>query len=321
MENCLVEEQLKAIKISNRVLSEVKKAISGKDEIITDILISILSRGHILIEDNPGVGKTTLALAFSKALNLKYKRIQFTPDVLPGDITGFSLYNRNTGEFEYKEGTVMCNLTLADEINRASSRTQSALLEAMEEGKVTVDGVTHEIPKPFLVIATQNPIGSIGTQMLPESQLDRFFMRLSVGYPSAESEIELLRARQTHNPLDDIKSVAGREDILDAQKVVDEIYISDEILHYITNLANATRNSSYIKLGLSPRGTLALCGASKAVALLRCRDYVLPDDVGYVFKNVVLHRIIISPAAKVDGLTPEKVLDDIISEVKKPRAV
>lgn len=315
----LTQKHIEVLNQSKAIIDEVKKVIVGKDETIINVLISILSKGHILLEDNPGVGKTTLALSFSKALSLDYKRIQFTPDVLPSDITGFSIYNKDTGRFEYSEGAAMCNLFLADEINRTSSKTQSALLEVMEEGKVTVDGTTREIPKPFTVIATQNPIGSIGTQMLPESQLDRFLMKLSMGYPSEKSEVDMLRSRQGSNPLDDVVPVVTKQQLLDAQNVVEGVFVSDAVLQYITRLAEATRNNDSIKLGLSPRGSLALCRASKATALLKGRSYVTPDDVLYVFRSVAGHRIVLSPSAKINGLTQNDILTQIEASVAVPR--
>ncbi len=315
----LNQSHIDVLNQSKAIINEVKKVIVGKDETIIDVLVAILSKGHILLEDNPGVGKTTLALAFSKALSLDYKRVQFTPDVLPSDITGFSVLNKETGKFEYSQGAAMCNLFLADEINRTSSKTQAALLEVMEEGKVTVDGITRETPKPFIVIATQNPIGSIGTQMLPESQLDRFIMRLSMGYPSESSEMDMLRARQNSNPLDDISPVITKEQLLEAQNVVESVHVSDEVLSYITRLADATRKNDYIKLGLSPRGSLALCRAAKATALLKARSYCIPDDVIYPFYNVAGHRIVLSPTAKISSLTARDILKDIVSSVPVPR--
>lgn len=316
----LSQKHINALTDSKAIIDEVKKVIVGKDDIIINVLIAILSKGHILLEDNPGVGKTTLALTFSKAMSLDYKRVQFTPDVLPSDITGFSVFNKSTGRFEYSEGAAMCNLLLADEINRASSKTQSALLEVMEEGKVTVDGVTRELPKPFFVIATQNPIGSVGTQLLPESQLDRFLEKLSIGYPGEQSEIDLLRARQTKNPLDDVRAVVTRERLMAAQAAVEEIYVADELLEYITRLAAATRNNAAIKLGLSPRGSLALCRAAKATALLKGRGYCTPDDVLHVLVNVAAHRIILNSQAKLSGITPAEAISKISASVPVPRA-
>ncbi|MBP3794215.1 MAG: MoxR family ATPase [Ruminococcus sp.] len=315
----LNEDQKKVLAFSQNVINEVKKVVIGKDEIIIKVLLSILSGGHILIEDIPGVGKTTLAIALSKALSLDYKRMQFTPDVLPSDVTGFSVLDKQTNEFRYKEGAAMTNLFLADEINRTSSKTQSALLEVMEEGKVTVDGVTHNVPDPYIVIATQNPMGSIGTQMLPESQLDRFLVRLTMGYPSFESEINMLKSKNTNVSTDEVKGVATKNEIILAKKTVDDIYVSDEVMAYIAALANATRNNSSIKLGLSPRGSIALLKISKATALLKGRDYVIPDDILYCFEDVVKHRLIFESRAKLNGTTHSQIIQTIISSVQVPR--
>lgn len=318
MDTNLTENQLEVLNISQKIINEVKKVIIGKDEIIIKVLLSILAGGHVLIEDVPGVGKTTLALAFSKALSLKYKRLQFTPDVLPTDVTGFTILNRETNKFEYREGSAMTNLFLADEINRTSPKTQSALLEVMEEGKVTVDGVTYKTPDPFVVIATQNPVGSIGTQMLPESQLDRFIVRLSMGYPKIENEIQMLKSKQGVIPIDNVIPVANEQMIIAAKNEVDNIYVSDQVLKYIVLLADATRHNEYIKLGLSPRGAIALLKMTKATALLKGRNYIIPDDVIYSFKDVVLHRLVFSSKAKINGYSGEQVLKQIISSVQIP---
>ena len=319
MSNNLTEGQRAVLNMSQNVISEVKKVVIGKDEIIIKVLLSILAGGHILIEDIPGVGKTTLAVALSKALSLDYKRLQFTPDVLPTDVTGFNILNKQTQRFEYKQGAALTNLFLADEINRTSSKTQSALLEIMEEGKVTVDGVTRKAPDPYIVIATQNPIGSIGTQMLPESQMDRFIVRLTMGYPSVENEVMMLKAKQSLVPMDNVCAVVTAQDIINARKEVENIYVADQVFDYIARLAAATRNNQYIKLGLSPRGTIALLRMTKATALLKGRDYVIPDDVTYTFNDVVLHRTVFSSKAKINGLSGEQVLKDIISTVAVPK--
>jgi MoxR-like ATPase len=305
--------------MSQNVIGEVKKVVIGKDEIIIKVLLSILAGGHVLIEDIPGVGKTTLAVALSKALSLDYKRLQFTPDVLPTDVTGFNILNKQTQRFEYKQGAALTNLFLADEINRTSSKTQSALLEIMEEGKVTVDGVTRKAPDPYIVIATQNPIGSIGTQMLPESQMDRFIVRLTMGYPSVESEVMMLKAKQSLVPMDNVHAVVSAEDIIAARREVENIYVADQVFDYIARLAAATRNHPMIKLGLSPRGTIALLRMTKATALLKGRDYVIPDDVAYSFNDVVLHRVIFNSKAKINGVTGAQVLKEIINTVDVPR--
>ncbi|MGN0624534.1 MAG: AAA family ATPase [Oscillospiraceae bacterium] len=319
MSKNLTEEQVKVLTLSQNVINEVKKVIIGKDEIIVKILLSILAGGHILIEDIPGVGKTTLALALSKALSLDYKRLQFTPDVLPTDVTGFTILNKNTHEFEYKTGAAMTNLFLADEINRTSSKTQSALLEIMEEGKVTVDGVTHKMPDPYIVIATQNPIGSIGTQMLPESQMDRFIVRLTMGYPSLENEVAMLKSKQNSVTVENVNSVVTAHELIEAKKIVENVYVADEVFEYIAKLAEATRNNQYIKLGLSPRGAIALLKMTKATALLKGRDYVIPDDAIYTFNDVVAHRIILNSKAKVNAVDSSKVLDGILQSVSVPK--
>lgn len=299
-------------------MNEVCKVVVGKNEVIAKVLMVILAKGHILIEDIPGVGKTTLALAFSKALSLDYKRIQFTPDVMPSDVTGFSLYNKQTGQFEYRPGAAMCNLFLADEINRTSSKTQSALLEVMEEGRVTVDGITREVPKPYTVIATQNPIGSAGTQMLPDSQLDRFMVRLKMGYPDLQSEIDILKDRHTSDPMELVQKVVTSKDILNMQNLVSNIYVSDIIFRYIANLVAGTRSHALVQLGISPRGALAVAKMSKASAFLYGRDYVIPEDVQQIFCDVCEHRIILEPQAKLDDMTARKILDRLIVETKIP---
>lgn len=311
-------DRTNALSVVKRVIIETKKAVKGKDDIILKITMAILARGHILLEDVPGVGKTTIALAFAKAMSLDHKRMQFTPDVLPSDVTGFTVYSKATGSFEYKPGVALCNLFLADEINRTSSKTQSALLEVMEEGRVTVDGITRELPKPYIVIATQNPIGSIGTQLLPESQLDRFMIKMSVGYPDIESEIDILKSKHSSNPLDEVETVIDTEDILALQEMVESIHISDKLYKYIAQLVDATRSHQMIKLGVSPRGTIALASMAKAVAFLKGREYIVPDDVLYIFNDVAAHRILLTSKAKVNDVTVEKVLADIKGRVKMP---
>ena len=283
------------------ILTQVKKAVVGKDEVLGKVLLAILARGHILLEDIPGVGKTTMALAFSKALSLQYNRVQFTPDVMPSDITGFSMLNKETGKMEYQPGAVLCNLFLADELNRATSRTQSALLEAMEEGQVTVDGVSHPVPQPFLVIATQNPAGASGTQLLPDSQMDRFMVRLSIGYPVPADEMDMVRRKQKGNPLEQVEQVVDLDGLRQLREQADRVYVSDEILDYIIRLVNATRTHPMIVQGASPRASLALTAMAKAAALTLGRDYVNPEDVSMVFDDVVTHRLILSPRAQAEG--------------------
>ena len=301
------------------MIHEIEKVIIGKREVIEQVLMTILAKGHVLLEDIPGVGKTTLALSFAKVMGVDYHRIQFTPDVTPSDVVGFSLYDRQSGEFQYKPGAVMCNLLLADEINRTSSKTQSALLEVMEEGKVTVDQETHLVPQPFVVIATENPTGSSGTQMLPESQLDRFMVSLSMGYPDHDALVELLRDRQQENPLEKAIAVISKEEVLELQKQVQKVYMADSILEYIATLAEATRNHPMISLGLSPRGTLALCRMTKAAAFMEDRDYVVPEDIQKVFLDVSAHRMILDPRARYEELSARKVLEEILAKVPLPK--
>lgn len=305
---------------SGLIVQEVKKAFMGKDDVIARVLTAIYAGGHVLLEDCPGVGKTTLALAFSRALALDFKRIQFTTDTLPSDITGFTMYNRQTDKFEYREGAVQCNLLLADEINRTSPKTQSALLEAMEERSVTVDGETHPLPNPFICIATQNPVGAAGTQALPESQLDRFMVRLSIGYPSSEDQINILKAKKYADPLDQIRPLVTAEHICEVQNYLSALRISDELLYYITHLCEATRTNQMVNLGISPRGVLALTQMAKAQAVLKGRSFVVPEDVQDVFIDVCAHRLILKPQARVQGITERSVLEGILKEVYPPSA-
>ena len=299
-----------------RVLDQVRRAVLGKDEVLARVMQAILARGHVLLEDIPGVGKTTMALAFSKALGLRYQRVQFTPDVMPSDLTGFSVYHRETGRFEYQPGALMCNLFLADELNRATSRTQSALLEAMEEGQVTVDGVSRPIGQPFLVIATQNPTGAAGTQPLPDSQLDRFAMQLSLGYPSHSSELAMVRDRQGGNPLDRVELVLDHSQLEGLRRAADQVYLSDEVLEYLLRLIEATRHSPHISQGASPRATLSLTAVSRALALASGRDYVIPEDIQAVFQDVIAHRLILAPKTEVDSRT---LLAQLMGGVRAPR--
>ncbi len=302
----------------DKILSEVKKAVSGKDEVLVLCLSAILANGHILIEDIPGVGKTTIALAFSKAMSLDYGRVQFNPDVLPSDITGFSVYKKDTGTFEFTKGAVFANLFLADELNRATSRTQAALLEAMEEGQVTVDGITHPLPSPFIVIATQNPTGAAGTQFLPDSEVDRFSMRLTIGYPSLEAERELLKRRQGANPLDDVKPVVSRDTILLMQNAVSNVFVHPDISNYIISLIRATRENENVQRGASPRATLSLTSLSKAVAFLYGRDFVAPSDVRKVLIPAVAHRIL--PEHAEDRIkAARKVIESVFERVQAPK--
>ena len=302
-----------------QVLGQVRRAVVGKDAVLLWVLAAILARGHILLEDIPGVGKTTMALAFSRVLDLQYSRVQFTPDVLPSDVTGYSVPDPRTGEMQYKPGAVLCNLFLADELNRATSRTQSALLEAMEEGQVTVDGVSHPIPEPFVVIATQNPVGAAGTQLLPDSQLDRFMVRLSLGYPSPKDEAAMVLNRQGGNPLHALRPLMSREELTAIQDTVEATFVSDSVVNYIVSLITATRQNENILRGASPRATLAVTAMAKSVAQLRGRDYVVPGDVREVFPQTVAHRLILSPRAETQGKSAEAVLRNILDTVPVPK--
>ena len=301
------------------VTAEVGKAVLGKPEAILKIMMAMLARGHVLIEDIPGVGKTTLAQAFARAMSLTQNRVQFTPDVLPSDIVGFTMYQKETGKFVYHPGSVFCNLFLADEINRTSARTQSALLEVMEEGAVTVDGVTRPLPQPFTVIGTENPLGSIGTQMLPESQLDRFMICVVMGYPDTEAEMEILNLQPRHALLERVRPVMSREDLQAMQQEVDEIYMSDEIRHYIVSLSQKTRQEPRLLQGLSPRATLAVAGMARAAAYLSGRNYVVPQDITAIFADAAQHRLRMTEQAQTGGETIGAVLADVLHTVPRPR--
>lgn len=300
------------------ILHEVKKVIAGKDDVLEKIMMTVLSRGHVLLDDVPGTGKTTTALAFSRALGLQYGRIQFTPDVLPSDIVGFSMYHKESGSFVYQPGAVMTNLLLADEINRTSSKTQSALLEAMEEGHVTVDGVTHDLPAPFVVLATQNPIGSAGTQNLPNSQLDRFLMKLSMGYPDVGSQVRILKERSQQEPLEQVEPVMRREELIAAIARVRQVHVDDQIYDYIARLAEVTRTHPLLKLGISPRGALALCRTAKARAFAEGRDFVVPEDVTQMAEYVFAHRLMLSSKARLNEYTPEAIVAEVLAQTQPP---
>lgn len=304
---------------AQQILDQIRQVVVGKDDVLQWVLAAILAKGHILLEDVPGVGKTTMALAYSKVLNLEYSRVQFTPDILPSDVTGYSVPDRQTGKLVYQKGAVICNLFLADELNRATSRTQSALLEAMEEGQVTVDGISHKLPEPFTVIATQNPVGAAGTQLLPDSQMDRFIVRLSLGYPAPSEEVNMVMDRQEGNPLHKLTPMLTSENLVAMQTEVERTYIQDSVVKYIVDLIVGTRTSENITRGASPRATLAMTAMAKAMARLHGRDYVLPEDVQEVFAATIAHRLILSPKAEARKLTVEKVLEDILKQVPAPR--
>lgn len=301
------------------ILREVQKVILGKQEIIEKVMMAVLANGHILLDDVPGVGKTSLAVALSKALGLCYQRVQFTPDVLPSDIVGFSIYNREQGTFRYMPGVVTkANLLLADEINRTSSKTQSALLEAMEEHQVTVDGDVHELMDPFIVIATENHVGTAGTQLLPHAQLDRFLVRLTIGYPSFEAQMDIIRDRKTSDPMESVSAAASRDGLLTMQKEAASVTMRDEIVAYITRLCMASREHTGVELGISPRGAIAVGRMARACAYLRGRDFVIPADVREIFVDVCAHRILLNQRAKAAHFSRKDVLSKILSEVKEP---
>ena len=302
-----------------QVQAEVNKVIKGKEDVVKKVLAAVIAGGHILMEDIPGVGKTTLATTFAKSMSMHYKRVQFTPDVLPSDILGFSMYNSATKEFEYREGAVFTNLFLADEINRTSPKTQSALLEVMEEKTATVDGVTRPLPDPFVVIATENPYGSSGTQMLPESQLDRFMVCVVMGYPDAEAEMEILSRQPRRALLDRVQPVMDKNDLLAMQQQVDAVYMSDEIRRYIVELSRATRQDSRLMLGLSPRASLAVAGMARAAAFLSGRNYVAPQDITAIFADAARHRLRLTEQARTGGDTVQNILDDVLHTVPRPR--
>ncbi len=297
----------------------VGKVIVGKQDTIELMMIAVLCRGHVLIEDVPGVGKTTLASALARSLDCSFKRIQFTPDITPSDITGFTIANFKTGEMEYRPGMIMSQIVLADEINRTSPKTQSSLLEVMEEGQVSVDGVTYAVPKPFIVLATQNPVDFVGTYPLPEAQLDRFFMRVSIGYPSADEETEILdRYASGKKPIADLKPICTSSDILRLQQEVEGVYSAKEIRSYIAAIAAASRRTNALQLGVSTRAAISLLRAAQANALLDGRDYVSPEDVKHMAEPVLAHRLVLSPEARMRNMTAEKILAGVIGSVPVP---
>lgn len=302
-----------------RITDEVKKAVCGKDREVVLTLLAMLAGGNVLIEDIPGVGKTTMALAFSRALGLDYGRVQFSPDTMPSDITGFSSFDSRSGKFTFNKGAVFCNLFLADELNRTSSRTQAALLEAMEERQVTVDGVSYPLEKPFFVIATQNPAGASGTQLLPDSQTDRFMIKISLGYPSEEAEQRMLLSRMSDNPLDSVRRVVDREGFCSLQEDVRNVYVDEELARYIVSLVGATRKSPLLSRGASPRATLALTEMSRAAAFASGRDFITPKDISNVFEPTLSHRIILSGDAASQRIGESAVLREILKKVKAPR--
>lgn len=297
----------------------IRKVIVGKDDAIELALIALLCKGHVLIEDVPGVGKTTLVAALARSLSCSFKRIQFTPDVMPSDITGFTMPSMQTGEMEFKPGAVMSQIVLADEINRTSPKTQSSLLEVMEEGQVTVDGITHALPRPFMVLATQNPVDFVGTYPLPEAQMDRFFLRISIGYPSIEEEMDVLeRYSGQFSPLSTLQPVCGAADVIAVQEQIGTVYCSREVRSYVAQLAACTRKHPALALGVSPRGAIALIRAAQACAVLAGRDFILPDDVKRMALPVLSHRLMLTPEARMKGQSAQQVLLSVLSSVPVP---
>ena len=306
--------------LATRAIEEIGKVIIGKDHITRQVMTAILANGHILIEDIPGVGKTTLAIAFSKVLGLDYQSIQFTPDVMPADIAGFSVYKQGSESFEYQKGAAITNLLLADEINRTSPKTQSALLEAMEEGRITVDGVTRELPDPYVVIATQNPLGAVGTHSLPEAQLDRFMIRISMGYPDRESEVAMLKQERVNVAIDSLEEIIQVTDLILMKQQAERVYVHEDLYRYIVDIACATRNHPDLSMGISPRGTISLLQMAKANAYLDDRDYMVPDDIKQIFYATSAHRVMKSKEARIKRRTVRDILKSIAEEIPVPKS-
>jgi MoxR-like ATPase len=306
--------------VADAILQNVRSVIVGKEAEIRLTLVALLCEGHVLIEDVPGVGKTMLARALSRSVGCTFRRIQFTPDMLPSDVTGVSIFNQKTMEFEFRPGPIMAQIVLTDEINRATPKTQSALLEAMEERQVTVDGVTHSMARPFLVLATQNPIEYEGTFPLPEAQVDRFMMRIHLGYPTRANEIDVLTRQASHHPIQDIQQVVSVEELVNAQRAAREVYVDDLVKGYIVDLVTSTRDHPDIYLGASPRGSLGLFMATRAWAAMEGRDFVVPDDVKYLAEAVLAHRLIISPSARIKNVTPRQIIEDALRHTPVPGA-
>ena len=304
-------------KIQN-ILTEIESVVVGKNENVEKILMAILAQGHVLMEDVPGVGKTTTALTFAKVLGLDTRRVQFTSDTVPSDVIGYSVYDKSVDSFVYKPGAIMTNLLLADEINRTSSKTQSALLEAMEEGHVSIDGQTHPLPTPFIVLATQNPAGSAGTQLLPNSQLDRFLVKLTIGYPDLRSQVSILEERHTENPLDRVHAVVSAEKLKNLKQEAAAVEMKTVVYEDVAQLAEATRNHAMIQLGLSPRGALAVCRMAKAHAYVQGRDYAMPEDVAAIFPDVCCHRLLLNTKARMMERSPEQIVQEVLDSVEMP---
>lgn len=303
---------------SKRIITNLEKVIVGKNQTLELVIVGLLCQGHLLIDDVPGVGKTVLARSLAKSLGCEFSRIQFTPDMLPSDVTGVAIFNQVTREFEYRPGPIMAQIILADEINRATPKTQSAMLEAMEERQVTVDGVTYPLPKPFMVLGTQNPIEYEGTFPLPEAQLDRFFMRVRMGYPALMDEIRILELQQLRHPILDLKSVAEGTELLEIQELVKKIFVSPPVKRYIVEIVRATRDNSDVYLGSSPRGSLGLFRAGQAMAAMQGRDYVLPDDVKFLAEYVLAHRMVVQPAARLRNLSADQIVHEVMANLPVP---
>lgn len=302
----------------SRLAEQISKVIVGKPTAVRLLIAALISGGHVLIEDVPGTGKTTLAMALAKATSLSCKRVQFTPDVMASDITGFTMYNKEAERFEYRSGLIMSNIFIADEINRTSPKTQSALLEAMEEKKVTVDGITHTLPSPFMVIATENEFGYVGTYPLPEAQLDRFLIKLSIGYPSPEDEVMILYSRKKANPLNDVVPICSPEDILACNETVKAIHIDAAIYKYIVDIVTTTRSHPSVALGASPRASIALMRAAQSIAFINARNFVTPEDIWTMAPYVLSHRIHLTQEAKIKHISVEFIIDEILKSVKPP---
>ena len=315
-----MKETQSATSIAREIVDNVSKVIVGKQPVIERALAAVIAQGHILIEDVPGVGKTMLAKSISSSIGCSFKRIQFTPDLLPSDIVGISIYNQSTGEFQFRPGPVMAQIVLVDEINRATPKTQSALLEAMEELQVSVDGVTRPLEQPFIVMATQNPIEYEGTFPLPEAQLDRFLMRISLGYPSFMDELSVIEQQEKTHPIDELEAVASPEDVIKLQEAAKNVYVDTAVREYIVGLIEATRNHEDVSLGASPRASLGMFRAVRGMAILRDRDYAIPDDVKELAYAVLAHRLILSPAARMRGLHTGQVIDGLLESVAVPGA-
>jgi MoxR-like ATPase len=315
-----VQDLKRAEAISQRIISNVKKVIIGKDSAVDLSVVALIAGGHALIEDVPGVGKTMLARSLARSTGCSFKRIQFTPDLLPSDVTGVFIYNQRTSTFDFRPGPILSQVVLADEINRATSKTQSALLEAMEEHQVTVEGVTHTTPRPFMVMATQNPVEYEGTFPLPEAQLDRFMLRITLGYPSIEEEIAILEQQQLAHPIDSLEPVTRPEEVLEVQMAVRQVYVDQLIRQYVVSIADASRKVPDVSLGASPRASLHLFRAAQALALIRGRDYVLPDEVKELAPAVIAHRIIVAPQARMRGMDPRQVVQSVLNQVPVPGA-